>query len=348
MKTKVLIIEDNPLIQSAYRRALATVAEIEIVGIASDGQAGFELLMKTDPDVILCDLNMPIMDGFEFTKKAMAEKPKPILIISDLVQKEDQENVFKALQLGAIDVLPKPRLAGDISLIGVELARKIKILKGVIVFRKVAEVAIPKQPEKPNEPQFTPPSPNTFDILAIGASTGGPQAYQVILESIPANFPIPVACVQHISAGFSQSLVDWLAHTSNGTVKFAEDGERPKAGFIYFPGDDKHLVLDSGIFRPSSAEVVRGHRPSVDVFFESLVKNKRLNTLAVLLTGMGDDGARGLKQIKDSGGYTIVQDEASSTVYGMPRVAAEMGAATEILSLEKIGPRIKSLVMGNV
>ncbi len=348
MKIKVLIIEDSPLIQSAYRRSLATLDDIEIVGIASDGKAGYDLLMSTEPDVILCDLNMPIMDGFEFTRKAMADKPKPILIVSDLVQQEDQNNVFKALQLGAIDVLPKPRLAGDLELIGKELARKIRILKGVIVFKKANKENSPEKSSVSKIPSTSNSHSSNFDILAIGASTGGPQAYQTILDAIPSNFPIPIACVQHISPGFSDSLVDWLGNTAQCKVKFAEEGERPKAGVIYFPGDDKHLVIDSGVFRPSSESIVRGHRPSVDLFFQSLCQNRSIKVLAVLLTGMGDDGARGLKAIKDIGGYTIAQDEESSTVYGMPRVAAEMGAASEILSLGKISERIISLVMGSL
>ncbi len=346
MKTKIIIIEDNVLIQSAYKKLFATVSDIEILGIASNGKEGFDLLMKSDPDVILCDLNMPIMDGFEFTQKAMAEKPKPILIVSDLVQKEDQDNVFKALQLGAIDVLPKPRLAGDVSIIAAELARRIKILKGVIVFKKVKRDVNTIPTAEKTIPHITSPIEKPFDLVAIGASTGGPQAYQQIFESIPANFPIPIACVQHISPGFSESLLAWLSHATPCNVKFAEDGETPKAGSIYFPNNDQHLALRGGLFRPSTESPVRGHRPSVDFFFESLTTNKNIRILAILLTGMGDDGARGLKSIKDNGGYTIVQDEASSIVYGMPRVATEMGAASEILSLEKIGPKIVQLVTG--
>lgn len=356
MKTKVIIIEDNALIQAAYKKAIATLPDIEIVGIASDGKQGFELLIATDPDVVICDLNMPVMDGFEFTKKAMAEKPKPILIISDLVQKEDEGNIFKVLQLGAIDVLPKPRFGGDINLIAQELSRKIKVLKGVIVFRKTQKNSTSTTESLPStsnqgtalkvEPSL--PSPGfvrkNFQIVAIGASTGGPQAFQAVLETLPGDFPLPIVCVQHISPGFSESLVEWLSHNCKIKVQFAEEGKKPIPGIAYFPKDDHHLCIRNGVFHLNTDDLVRGHRPSVDYLFHSVAKEYGDLSLSVVMTGMGDDGARGLKEIKDKGSYTISQDESSSIVYGMPRVAYEMGASMEVLSLESIGPRILALV----
>jgi len=335
---KVLIVEDNPLIQAAYKKALSTVREIEVVATASNGKEGIELLHSTNPDVIICDLNMPVMDGFEFTKIVMEENPKPILIISDLVQKEDEVNIFKVLQLGAVEVLPKPKIGGDISLLAEELGRKIKILSGVIVFkkRKSGNISTSSNPETFSINQ-------KFKLLVIGASTGGPQAYLEILKDIPSGFPLPIVCVQHISTGFAESLVDWLKQIAKLKVEIVKEKISLEKGKIYFPLDDHHLVVDSETISPNHDASSKGHRPSVDVLFKSASKSFNNQVLAVLLTGMGDDGAQGLKDIKDRGGYTIAQDESSSVVYGMPRVAYEMGATKEVLPLNRIASRILEL-----
>jgi len=340
MKTKILIIEDNQLIQAAYKRAFGLLSDMEVVGSALNGEEGFALLQKLDPDIIICDLNMPVMDGFEFTKKAMAEKPKPILIISDLVQKEDEGNIFKVLNLGALDVLPKPRLGGDIQLIAEELARKIRVLKNVIVFRKVQDRPVVKI----SEPVVSKSHHTKFEILVIGASTGGPQAFQTVLSGIPKNFPLPILCVQHISPGFSESLLQWLRHSCPCPVQFGVSGKKPEAGVIYFPPDDSHLTIKGGFISINQNEPERGHRPSVDTLFHSVVTEFGDKALAILLTGMGDDGARGLKALRDSGSFTVAQDELSSIVYGMPRVAKEMDAPLEVLSLDQISSRILNLV----
>ncbi|BDA79140.1 chemotaxis response regulator protein-glutamate methylesterase [Leptospira kobayashii] len=335
---KVLIVEDNPLIQAAYKKALSSVGGIEVVATASNGKEGIQFVHSANPDVIICDLNMPVMDGFEFTKIVMEENPKPILIISDLVQKEDEMNIFKVLQLGAVEVLPKPKVGGDISLLAEELGRRVKILSGVVVFKK----------RKPDD-LIAASRPAAFDLnqkfklLVIGASTGGPQAYLEILKDIPAGFPLPIVCIQHISTGFSESLVDWLKQISKLKVEIVKETISLEKGKIYFPLDDHHLVIDSDHLYVNQDPTIKGHRPSVDVLFKSASKSFQNQVLGVLLTGMGDDGAQGLKEIKDHGGYTIAQDESSSVVYGMPRVASEIGATKEILPLNQITRRILEL-----
>ncbi|TGN18324.1 chemotaxis-specific protein-glutamate methyltransferase CheB [Leptospira idonii] len=342
-KIKVLIVEDNPLIQLAYSKALSSLEDIEIVGQAKHGKEGLDLLRTNDVDVIVCDLNMPVMDGFEFTKIVMEENPKPILILSDLVQTEEEANRFHVLRLGAVDVLPKPKAGGDVSLLSEELARKIRILKGVFVFKKKNPGSTNINLSGVSEPVADPPSQNKCKAVLMGASTGGPQAFLEIINSLPSSFPLPVFCVQHISTGFSESLVEWLNQTSKLEVVLVKEAISPLPGKIYFPKDDRHLVLENGKVSVSEEAHVKGHRPSVDRLFLSASREFKNQVLAVLLTGMGDDGAEGLLHIKKNGGYTIAQDESSSVVFGMPRVAFELGAAREVLPLNRISKRILEL-----
>ncbi|MDF3819095.1 chemotaxis protein CheB [Leptospira sp. 96542] len=337
MPIKILIVEDNPLIQLAYKKSLSAIPDFSIIGIASNGVDGLRLNEELDPDVILCDLNMPIMDGFEFTKQVMLKKPKPILIISDLVQNENSENIFKVLQNGALDVLPKPKMGGDIQNIASALELKIRILSGVFVFTK-------KNPNTSLDlPKQTFVNQKGTNIVLIGASTGGPQAFQHILSSLPSGFPYPIFCVQHISPGFGESMVEWLGQTSELQIKTVVGSEIFKPGFVYFPKDDHHLIVEKHTVTIEASNPKNGHRPSVGRLFESALRFHNTGILSFLLTGMGDDGARELKLIKDSGGYTIAQDETSSVVYGMPRVANEIGAANEVLSLDAVVSFLRGL-----
>lgn len=351
MKTKVLILEDNPVVKKFYEKAVANLSFVDLVGIAGNGEEGLKLLHEKDPDVILCDLNMPIMDGFEFTKRAMAEKPKPILIVSDLVQAEDEANRYKVLELGAIDVLPKPKAGGNLEWLTGDLERKINILKRVVVFTRKSSSPPPNQQqqhslvntdiESPINKRINNNSKN-FRILAMGASTGGPQAYQEIFSRLNENFSLPIVCAQHISEGFTNSLVSWLSNTSTLKIVLPRDGADLLPGEIYFAPDGYHILVESGRIRLDKEKGEHRHQPSVDYLFESVKNSYGSGTLAVLLTGMGEDGAEGLHNIYTSGGYAIAQDEDSSIVYGMPRAAKEKGVNV-ILSLQEIPTRLNIL-----
>lgn len=338
MKIKILIIEDNPLIQLGYKRALGDISDFEIVAIVSNGKEGLVALEEKDPDVILCDLNMPIMDGFEFTRQSMMKNPKPILIVSDLVHSENDDNIFKVLQYGAVDVLAKPKVGGDIQLLRQELEKKIRVLKGVIVFTKRENFGPSRftnleNSEKKFENRY---QTNKIKRILIGASTGGPQAFHSLFSELPENFPLPILSVQHISLGFAEGLVEWLNHSSKLSIKSVGERELVQKGVIYFPKDDHHLVLQGNTVSVEMSDSYSGHRPSVNKLFDSISDKDCESTLAILLTGMGDDGAKGLKRILDFGGTTITQDENSSVVYGMPRVAKEIGAAKYIMNLSEI------------
>lgn len=355
---KILIVEDSPVATLILKRIFALAPEIEVVGTATNGSEALNLIPKVQPDVICTDLHMAGMNGLEFTKEVMMKYPRPILVISASVQQEDTQNVFEFLQAGAVDVFPKPTsgLASDYERLSHELIVKVKILSGVKVFtqhrRKQGEARRPEiAPERETLPTpqfFSPQSPANLQTvksskaiaaLAIGASTGGPQALYTIVAQLPANFPIPVFCVQHISEGFLQGLVDWLGSESKLPVKIAPLGEFPKAGTIYFPPERRHLELDSrGRFVYSDAPPVGGHRPSITVTFQSVARFYGHSSAGVLLTGMGRDGADGMQAIARVGGLTIAQDEASCVVFGMPKEAIALGVVQHILPVNAIAP----------
>jgi two-component system chemotaxis response regulator CheB len=290
---------------------------------------------------------MPVMDGLELTREVMARFPCPILVVSAVVGDEHPERVFALLEAGAVDVFPKPRGALETgSPEARELVRKIKVAAGVFVFPRRRPAAATAANGAPAAPAVRPPgaSPAVAPILtpshrlvAIGASTGGPQALMTILSRLPAAFPVPVLCVQHISAGFLKGLVEWLAGQCRVKVRIARDGEPPLPGHVYFPEEDTHLVLDEkGCLAHSHAPPLGGHRPAVSATFESVAKSHGARAVAVLLTGMGRDGVTGMQAVARAGGVTIAQDEASSVVFGMPRNAIEAGAARHVLSPEAI------------
>ncbi|XZN99926.1 MAG: chemotaxis-specific protein-glutamate methyltransferase CheB [Microcoleus sp.] len=348
---KVLLVEDSPVVTIVLKRIFDSSPEIQVVGTACNGLEALGLIPKLQPDVICTDLNMALMNGLEFTQKVMQKYPLPILVISASVQANDTHNVFQVLKAGAVDVFPKPigGLVSDYDRLANQLIDKIKILSGVKVFTrhqklmptedhhkivKIHQVPVPHY--KFSQENVKSP---TIKLLAIGASTGGPQALHAIISKLPANFPVPIICIQHISEGFLQGLVDWLGHESKLPVKIAAFGELPLAGNIYFSPEKVHLELDSqGRFVYSEAAPVGGHCPSVTVTFKSVANFYSRAAAAVLLTGMGRDGADGMLAIAKVGGLTIAQDEATSVVFGMPKEAIALGAVQQILPISAITP----------
>ncbi|NJO20847.1 MAG: response regulator, partial [Spirulinaceae cyanobacterium RM2_2_10] len=273
MPIKVLLVEDSPIVRVILTRILSSAPDIQVVGMACNGLEGLSLLAQTQPDVICTDLHMPQMDGLAFTVEVMATQPRPILAISASVQADDAQNIFRLLDAGAVDIFPKP-VAGNVAdyeAIARLLLQKIRVLAGVRVFSR-RRLSVDEQPQRSESRQTItptaptqPPSPThlmtppPLGILAIGASTGGPQALKTLLASLPATFPWPVLCVQHISAGFLQGLLDWLAPHCALPVSLATAGERPQVSRIYFPHEGWHLEFDpSGCFSYSAAASLSG------------------------------------------------------------------------------------------
>jgi two-component system chemotaxis response regulator CheB len=327
------------------KKMLAASPEIHVVGTARNGREALDVIPRLQPDVICTDFHMPEMDGLELTRQVMGRFPCPILVVSVSVQEDDSHNIFRLLEAGAIDVFPKPRggMAPGEQGLATEFIRKIKILSGVVPFTKHRTAA---QLKASSHEQLYTTEVRALRVVAIGASTGGPQALQTILTPLPRNFPVPILCVQHISEGFLHGLVDWLAAQCRMKVKLAEPGERPLPGTVYFPQEGTHLEIDqTGKLRLSSTPPVGGHRPSVTVTLTSVAQHFGTTAIGILLTGMGGDGAEGLQAISQAGGVTIAQNEESSVVFGMPKQAIALGAARHVLPVHKISPMLLALVM---
>ena len=344
MSIKVLLVEDSPVAMTMLKRILNSSGEVVIVGTANNGLEALELIPKAHPDVICTDLHMPKMNGLELTSEVMARYPTPILVISVSVLEKDTHHVFNLLQAGAVDIFPKPDSGQlkDYELLKDKLINKIKVLSGVTVFTKLRQYNTSPTVPKPI-PTFTA-STSPIKIVAIGTSTGGPNALLDIFKQLPANFPVPIVCVQHISEGFLQGLIDWLDSNCRIKVKIAQPGEYPQPGTVYFPPDQHHLELDSnGCCLCSQSPPVDGHRPSVNVTFKSVARVYGREALAILLTGMGQDGATGLQAIALTGGKTIAQDEGRCVVFGMPKAAIDLGAAQKVLSLAAISLELRNI-----
>lgn len=346
---RVLLVDDSVMALTVLRKLLASSPEILVVGTAHNGQEALALIPRLRPAVICTDYIMPVMDGLELTRQIMTRFPTPVLVISSVVTEKDTPAAFKLLEAGALDVFPKPgALAGAVySRLAEELTQKIRILAGVTVFARHGVTSQPASSAHFSQLPREPASPKRINVVAIGASTGGPQALKEVLQHLPANLPVPVLCVQHISDGFLQGLVDWLATCTSLRVKVAAPGELPLPGVVYFPPDRTHLeVAWNGSLSLTSNRPVGGHCPSVDVLFKSVAEHFGQNAVGVLLTGMGNDGAAGLLTIAKAGGETVAQNEASCVVFGMPRVAIDLGAAKYVLPVEAIAAKITSLCSG--
>lgn len=346
-KIKVLIVDDSGFTQEVLKTILEKDSAIQIIGMAEDGGKAIELTQKLKPDVIVMDINMPVMNGFEATEHIMAYCPTPILILSSVIDKEGVFTTFNALAAGAVDVMEKPSMlpSNSWSSIGDVLIKKIKSISKAKVVTHV------KGRAKEFSPHVKPVSlikSNTPEIIGIGASTGGPSVVMQILKSIPSDYNPGVLVVQHMASGFIKGFSDWLGAACKVKVKLAKDGEKIESGQVLVAPDGFHTIVRSkktiGLV---SGEKVYGVKPSVDILFNSIAEVYGNSAVGVLLTGMGADGAEGLKHIKDSGGITIAQSEDSCAVFGMPKAAIEKGAASKVLSVEDIIRTLKGIVNNN-
>jgi two-component system chemotaxis response regulator CheB len=343
----VFLVEDSPIALKLLENLLTSSPDIHIAGTASNGIEALERIPEAQPDVICTDLCMEKMDGLELTQQLMAIYPRPILVISQVVDSHNSGMGAQLLKAGVIDILAKPKSSRpeDYQAIQTTLIQKIKVLAGVKVFTKPVRPALFTPVSASPAIWSSPLHTSQYKILLIGSSTGGPQALRKILTQLPAQFPLPIVCVQHISEGFLSGLVKWLDAECSLTVKIAEDQEALQPGHVYFAPDRHHLLFDlEGHCFYSAAAPMAGHRPAVDMTFQSGARVFGAGTIAALLTGIGRDGAQGLHKISQSGGLTIAQDEASSIIYGMPLEAVNLGAAKHVLDIHAIAPFIlKSL-----
>jgi chemotaxis response regulator CheB len=333
---RIAIVNDSPIAVEALRRSLAFKTGLKIAWTATTGAEAVAKAQVDTPDLVLMDLIMPGMDGVEATRRIMAQSPCAILVVTASIGAQSSR-VFEAMGHGALDAVDTPELGlGEDRAAAETLLRKVTTISRLIGDKQPKLAPITGIKKHPGSP-----------LLAIGASSGGPAALAKLLGGLPGDLPAPILIVQHIDQQFAAGMAEWLKQYSPWPVKVAEEQDRPEPGLVLLAGTADHLVFKSPErvgYTPEPVAAV--HRPSVDVFFDSCNRHWRGDIYAVLLTGMGRDGALAMKALRDKGHYTVAQDAATSAVYGMPKAAADLGAAVEVLALERIAPRLGTLLAG--
>ncbi len=335
---RILIVDDSPTVRFLLRQILDADPEIEVVGTANDGVDAIRKTLALKPDLITMDVHMPVMDGLEAIRRIMAQRPTPIVVLSTKVNVPEMMVVFKAIQAGALDVLEKPVGVShkDFDVIRNRLTSTVKLMADVKVVRR----PFPGHRATNNE-GISFALQSLPEIIGIASSTGGPAALNTLFQELPPDFTVPIVVVQHMGIGFTQGMINWLQTNAKLPIQIADEGEKMQPGHIYFAPEDCHLeVANGGYFTYNHRPPVNFVRPAANVLFESIASVYGSKSIGVVLTGMGKDGALGLRSIRDSGGFTIAQDEATSVVYGMPKAALEMGAVDSVLSIDEIGPAL--------
>jgi len=371
-KTRVLVVDDSALVRSLLSEIINQQPDMECVGAASDPLVAREMIRNLNPDVITLDVEMPRMDGLDFLSRLMRLRPMPVVMVSTLTER-GAEVTLRALELGAIDFVAKPKIgvANGLRQLADDITDKVRTAAQAHVRRLPPAAAAPAAPGpvgaaapavttasggvRPAAPVASLGRLSTEKIIFIGASTGGTEATKEVLMNLPADAPA-VVITQHMPPGFTKSYATRLDGLCRIRVKEATDGERVLPGHAYIAPGGLHLSVErSGanyVARVRDGEPVNRHKPSVEVLFESAARVVGPNALGVMLTGMGADGARAMKAMKDAGSWNLCQDEASCVVFGMPREAIAQGAANEVLPLQRIAPalieRLKSTVGASI
>jgi two-component system chemotaxis response regulator CheB len=353
MTIKVLVVDDSALVRKLLSVMLDRAAGIQVVGTANDPYAAREKIKRLKPDVITLDIEMPRMDGLTFLENLMRLRPMPVVMVSSLTQ-QGADVTLRALELGAVDFVAKPRgdIAGTLEDYQSELIAKVRAAAAARVVPHLAPRSARTVDERHSTSAVLPALKvqamlrTSERIVAVGASTGGTEAIRELLSEMPPDAPA-IVISQHIPAAFSKSFAERMNRCSAMAVCEAQNGQQILPGHAYIAPGDRHLLVERDgaryLCRLSDGAHVNRHRPSVDVMFRSVAQHVGPNAVGVLLTGMGDDGARGLKEMMDRGAGTIAQDEASSVVWGMPGTAVRLGAAMHVLPLQHIAVQVLNL-----
>jgi two-component system response regulator WspF len=337
---RIAIVNDALLASEALRRIIVRAGAHEVAWLAQDGAEAVARCQNDRPDLILMDLFMPRMDGVEATRKIMAATPCAIIVATAQVG-DHTGKVFEAMGAGALDAVSVPVLTDSGDLDGAK-----EVLAKIETINRLVGTSKKKKTPAPAAPVLRRPSAPKVNLVAIGSSAGGPTALTTLLAALPADFPAAIVIVQHVDKQFTEGLTAWFATHTRLQVRVAQEGDSLQPGVVYLAGRDRHLILSSPtqlgyVSQPADSS----YCPSVDVFFKSLARKWSGRAVGVLLTGMGRDGAEGLKALREAGHYTIAQDKRTSAVYGMPKAAVELDAAREILALDKIAPRLTNILV---
>jgi two-component system, chemotaxis family, protein-glutamate methylesterase/glutaminase len=355
-KIRVLVADDSTFMCKVLKEIINSDPQLEVAGQARDGREAVSLAETLKPDVITMDINMPHLDGLQATELIMSQNPRPIVIVSS-ESREGAAETLRALELGAIDFVPKPSSGIDLDMRNVreELTRKLKMAAKVRVIRTATRAKVempaarpiaPAAPVSSRRSSSTDQNGNRIPVVVIAASTGGPAAVMRVVSGLPKNLPAAVLLVVHMPAAFTQPFTTQLSEVSQLPVKEAEQNETMQPGTIYLCPGSHHVRLSfTGRLNLDPGDRIDGYRPCADVAVESVAAHTRSATVAVVLTGMGNDAAKGVKFAKAAGGYVIAQDEATSMIFGMPAEAIKTGAVDEVLPLDEISAAIEKRVL---
>lgn len=339
-RIRVLVVEDSPVVQHLLRHIIDGDPRLLVVGVAADAEEAMRMIGALEPDVVTMDIRLPRMNGFEATRWIMRDHPLPIVVVASDVGDRTLDISMNALRAGALSVVAKPAGAGlaDYDRVADHLRTQLVIMSEVKVVRQHGgRTASPSQSLPPLPPHVP------VEVVGLVASTGGPGALARVLAGLPAAFATPILVVQHMGAPFMAGFAHWLGTVSMLPVSVATDGERVLPGHVYVAPGDVHLRMEEGVLRHDTGPPVQGQRPSGDVLFDSLALAGKQRAAGVLLTGMGQDGARGLLMLRRAGGHTIAEDRSSAVIWGMPGAAVAMDAAKEVLPVDAIAQRLQQL-----
>lgn len=346
---KILIVDDSETEIAILKQIFSMAKDLEVVGCAKNGKDAIELVEILNPDLITMDIQMPVMNGFEATRQIMQKNPKPIVVISSRLNDITLNASFRALEAGALTVLAKPENIGSKNF-NKDCKYMIDIIRGMAEIKSIKRRFFLKKPLENtiDYPDSIENVKTKYKLIAMGASVGGPQALKFILDKLPPNFPIPIVIVQHITPGFLGGFVQWLNDEIALHVKIAESDEVVVSGNVYLAPDLFHLKIDANlVVRLIKSPLVSGFCPSITELFSSVAQACGKYGIGILLTGMGHDGAQGLLAMKNAKARTIIQDRASSVVFGMAAVAQSLHAADKVMSLESIANYLISVGVAN-
>jgi two-component system chemotaxis response regulator CheB len=338
---RVMIVEDSPVVQEHLRRIISADPRFEVAAIVESGEEALASIVRIAPDIISMDIRLPGMQGFEATRKIMALRPTPIVVVSG-IGSEEVSLTMQALKAGALAVVEKPVAAvhQDYEAMASRLCTQLAIMSDVKVVRQRAIPAVVST-GRAAEP---PPATTSYRVLGVTTSTGGPSALMQLLSGLGGSFPLPVAVVQHMIPAFMEGFAEWLNSVSplpvevvNGTVRMVE-------GRVYLAASNRHLKVEGAYVSADDGPPVGSHRPAGDVLFSSIARSLGPAGIGVLLTGMGEDGAMGLRELRAAGGFTVAENESSAVVYSMPAAAVRLRAVCESLPLSEIAGRLCEIV----